>query len=95
MGTLAGSGVYTYRIHGSVHHKIGSLQTPPDMPAKFAQIYIHDGTVSTQEASLSELNRRSGMFPDFDRHVLSGLQAIIRAECPYVSILQQAYDRLT
>ena len=37
-------GVYTFRIHGVVHHCIGQLTPRAGEVASFAQIYIHDGT---------------------------------------------------
>jgi hypothetical protein len=96
VGTLAGSGIYTYRIHGSVYHKIGSLQPPPNMAAKFAQIYIHDPSMSSSEVAASELDRRAEIFPSqLDQRVLMDLQQIVRDHCPYVSIFQGAYETLT
>ena len=37
-------GVYTFRIHGVVHHYIGQLTPREGEAPSFAQIYIHDGT---------------------------------------------------
>ena len=37
-------GVYTFRIHGTVHHYIGQLMPREGQAPAFAQIYIHDGT---------------------------------------------------
>ncbi len=37
-------GVYTFRIHGTVHHHIGQLMPREGQAPAFAQIYIHDGT---------------------------------------------------
>ena len=40
----AKKGVYTFRIHGMVHHSIGQLLLREGQPRAFVQIYIHDGT---------------------------------------------------
>ena len=41
-------GVYTYCIHGVVHHSIGRLIPEVGEQPKFAQIYIHDGTADAE-----------------------------------------------
>ena len=37
-------GIYTFRIHGVVHHYIGQLTPREGEAPSFAQIYIRDGT---------------------------------------------------
>ena len=74
-------GVYTFRIHGTVHHYIGQLMPREGQGPTFAQIYIHDGTPETEaeyrEASLPEL---------------PCLQAMLHDVNPYVSFSRQGID---
>ena len=51
----ATSGVYTFRINGSVHHKLSSYLPSSTNSPKFSQIYIYD---SEMKSSI-----RSGLFP--------------------------------
>jgi hypothetical protein len=40
--TLIAQGVYTFRIHGALHHSMGSLLPPPGERPRFAQVYLYD-----------------------------------------------------
>jgi hypothetical protein len=86
--------VYTYRIHGSVYHKIGSLQAAPNQTPKFAQIYFHDPKLSVEDASQAELPTRMALFPDLRTSLLDELQQLMRTHNPYVSIFEQTLERL-
>ena len=50
-------GVYTFRIHGPVHHYTGQLTPREGEAPSFAQIYIHDGT---DEGELENRQRHLG-----------------------------------
>ena len=39
---INGAGVYTFRIHGALHHSMGSLLPPPGERPRFAQVYMFD-----------------------------------------------------
>ena len=39
---VAGSGPYSFRISGELHHLSGALLPPPGQAPVFAQVYIHD-----------------------------------------------------
>jgi hypothetical protein len=39
---LARGGVYTFRIHGAVYHRIGSLLPVVDARPKYSQVYVYD-----------------------------------------------------
>lgn len=41
-------GVFTYKLHGSMTHQIGSLLPKPGEDPKFAQLYVHDTENETQ-----------------------------------------------
>ena len=56
----AKKGVYTFRIHGMVHHSIGQLLPREGQPRAFAQIYIYDGTPEAElEYRQQHLGERS------------------------------------
>ena len=44
-------GVYTFRIHGVMYHRIGRLMPNEGEAPAFAQIYIHDGTADAEMAN--------------------------------------------
>ena len=79
-------GVYTFCIHGVVHHSIGRLIPEPGEPPKFAQIYIHDGR---PEAEVESRLRHMGelCLPE-----LKGLQQMLHEVNPYVSDFKHAVD---
>ena len=37
-----GVGLYIFKLHGELSHKIGSLHPPDGEPSIYAQLYIHD-----------------------------------------------------
>ena len=49
----AKEGVYTFRIHGVVHHLIGQLMPRQGEAPCFAQIYIHDGLLRVSWRTVS------------------------------------------
>ena len=81
-------GVYTFRIHGVVHHYIGQLTPREGESPSFAQIYIHD---STAEGELENRQRHLGeaCLPE-----LRGLQDMLHEVNPYVSYLRQGIDMM-
>ena len=65
----ATDGVYTYRINGSVHHKISPYLHPANQQPHFSQIYLYD---SEMQASI-----RGNMFPKaIDSSILNHLFSI-------------------
>src|ERR1044071_4961690 len=56
------SGVYTFRIHGEMYHRIGTLLSDPETQPQFAQIYIYDTDHETQN--------RSNVMPGLDFTIL-------------------------
>ena len=79
-------GVYTFRIHGVVHHYIGQLRPREGEAPSCAQIYIHDGTA---EGELESRSRHLGeaSFPE-----LRGLQVMLHEVNPYVTFFKQGVD---
>ena len=69
----ADTGIYTYRINGSVHHKISSFMPNDNFGPKFSQIYIYDSEMQSQ--------LRSSMFT---KGINSQILNIIQATTPIV-----------
>ena len=82
------SGVYTFRIHGEMYHRIGTLLPNSETPPQFAQIYIYDTD--------HELQNRSNAMPNFnlDSTILAELQQMLHDINPYVNIFRQAGNLL-
>lgn len=51
----ARDGLYTFRIHGTIRHRMGSLILPPGENLKFAQIYVFGGDMENQVAAMSSI----------------------------------------
>ena len=75
------TGTYTFRIHGSVFHRIGSLFPTNNSKPKFKQILFHDTD--------NELDNRLFNFNGLDRNVLLLLQDQMHKINPYVKSLKQ------
>ena len=45
------SGIYTFRIHREMYHRIGTLLPDPEIQPQFAQIYIYDTDHEIQNRS--------------------------------------------
>ncbi|PKB97523.1 hypothetical protein RhiirA5_258470, partial [Rhizophagus irregularis] len=75
-------GVYTFRIHGEMYHRIGTLLPNPENPPSFAQIYIYDTD--------HEINNRLSVIPNLDFNILIELQQMLHEINPYVNIFCQA-----
>ena len=82
----AKKGVYTFRIHGMVHHSIDQLLPREGQPRAFAQIYIHDGTPEAElEYRQQHLGERS--LPE-----LRGLQDMMHNHNPFVSFFKHGIE---
>jgi len=75
-------GPYTFRIHGEMYHRIGSLfpQSTVKSPS-FAQIYIFDTDNETQN--------RLNIMPSLNQVTLTALQNMLHGINPYVQVFQQ------
>ncbi|CAG8472841.1 12093_t:CDS:1, partial [Cetraspora pellucida] len=78
------NGVYTYRIHGAIYHRIGSLLPSENCIPKFSQIYIYDGNFEV------ELNRCHNVFPNLDCTLLADIQHDLHIHNPFVQIFCSA-----
>src|SRR5204863_8421042 len=75
--TMNAAGVYTFRIHGALHHSMGSLLRPPGERPRFAQVYLYD---SAEE----QLQFCQETHPDLDLEILQLLSTVLRDVNPLV-----------
>ncbi|XP_063418456.1 uncharacterized protein LOC134701259 [Mytilus trossulus] len=81
---LKSRGPYTFRISGSVYHRIGQLFPEPGKAPKFAQIYIYDTD--------NELANRLLWNSDLDEDILTDLQTVMHECNPFVHTFKHAAD---
>jgi hypothetical protein len=74
------SGVYTFRISGSMHHQLPPIMLSENNSHRFAQIYFLDAE--------RQLNNRSGQFPTLDKEILDNLQRYLIQNNPYCQIFK-------
>ena len=74
------SGVYNFRIHGEMYHRIGTLLPNSEDQPSFAQIYIYDTD--------HEIRNRLNVIPGLDSSILADLQQMLHEINPYVNIFR-------
>jgi hypothetical protein len=82
-------GIYTFRIKGSLCHKIGALLPAEGEQPKFAQIYITDSDPNQQIRQ--RLQHAHG---HIDEDILQVLQAMMHRSNPYYAIYKTAKERM-
>jgi hypothetical protein len=80
------SGIYTFRIHGEMYHRIGPLLPDSEAQPQFAQIYIYDTD--------HEIQNRSNIISGLDPSILAELQQMLHDINPYVNKFRQAGNLL-
>ena len=80
------SGVYNFRIHGEMYHRIGTLLPDFEIQPQFAQIYIYDTD--------HEVENRLNIIPNLDSTILAELQQMLHDINPYVNIFRQTGNLL-
>jgi hypothetical protein len=85
--TLHAQGIYTFRIHGALHHAMGSLLPPPGERPRFAQVYLYD---SAQE----QLDFRHETHPNLRLDILALLSAVLQDVNPLVQYWRTAGERI-
>ncbi|KAH9836673.1 uncharacterized protein C8Q71DRAFT_723791 [Rhodofomes roseus] len=83
---LNGSGPYSFQIHGSLHHRMGSLLPNEDQPPASAQLYIHD-----PHAALQTRNDCNDNLKPSDMNVL---QDLFMEHNLFVPLYKRAYEVL-
>ena len=81
---LPPKGPYTFRICGSVYHRIGHLLPEIGDKPKFSQIYIYDTD--------NELSNRLAWNAELDKHILLELQNMLHECNPFVGCFRHAAD---
>ena len=83
-------GVYTFRIHGELVHRIGSLlPISDDQQPRFAQIYVYDSDVRHQAEI--RMSYHHGLL---DLSTVIQLQHMLRVHNPYIDVFMTAKERL-
>jgi len=77
------NGVYTFKICGQIHHRIGGFLPPENGPANFSQIYFYD--------QQQQVERRQHVFADLDVMTLATLGPLLEECNPFVR--QYVYAR--
>lgn len=79
-------GVYTFRVNGTICHRMGPLLPATGQRPAFAQIYIYDPKM--------QIEHRRSIFDHLDRLVLINIQDMLTAVNPFASVIQSAAERL-
>ena len=83
-GFLNGQGPYSFRMHGAMYHKMGSLLPQDEQQPSYVQMYIYD-----DQAALAAHNLRNS---NLDPYILGELQEMLTANNPFVPLYKQAYQ---
>ncbi|KAG2738487.1 hypothetical protein P692DRAFT_201906832 [Suillus brevipes Sb2] len=84
--TLQGSGPNAFRIHGSLHHLMGSLIPPEGVQPSYAQLHTYDSEEATNFRATRPGNE------GLDRHILRNLHDMLYRNHPYAPLYKQAYQ---
>ena len=77
-------GIYTFRIHGTMYHRLGSLLPEPGEQPGFAQLYFYDTD--------HKVDHRLRHMDKLDRRTVVVLQNMIRNVNRFYEIFQQALN---
>jgi hypothetical protein len=79
---LEGRSPYSFKMHGALYHKMGTLHHLNGHRPSYAQLYIYD-----QQAALAACNSRN---PNLDHVLMGELQDMLNANNPLVPLYKQA-----
>ncbi|KAL6873859.1 hypothetical protein ACP4OV_013941 [Aristida adscensionis] len=79
VSTAAGTGIYTFRVHGALYHRLDNL-VPGSQGPRHLQLYFYD-----TDETLSHRARRS---PDLDINLIRNILRILQ-DNPYVQTFQR------
>ncbi|EIW56296.1 uncharacterized protein TRAVEDRAFT_150795, partial [Trametes versicolor FP-101664 SS1] len=82
-----GRGPYVFRIHGELHHLMGSLLPVPGVTPSYAQLYVYD----PDEALQVRVHRN----PNLSADILTSLESLLRVHHRYAAVYQHAHEILT
>lgn len=81
-----GRGVYTFRIHGELYHRIACLLPSQGRTPLYAQLYIHDPQFALQTRMQNPHNE--GLYID----TMHGLQQMLQDVNPYATAFRHAFE---
>jgi hypothetical protein len=81
------AGVPSFRVHGQVMHRMGTLAPAPGGSPQYAQLYFFDSDFEKQ------VDARLDIFRDLNRNKVEIIQAILTEVNPYVQLLRAARER--
>eukprot|EP01022_Parablepharisma_sp_SALTPOND_P030442 TRINITY_DN7629_c1_g2_i1.p1 TRINITY_DN7629_c1_g2~~TRINITY_DN7629_c1_g2_i1.p1 ORF type:complete len:1733 (+),score=72.80 TRINITY_DN7629_c1_g2_i1:935-6133(+) len=79
-------GMYSFRVQGTIHHSIGSIDPSESDTPKFLQIFFYDPA--------SEVDNRLNCFSDLNREILQSLQDMLHNVNPYYSELKTLMEEM-
>ncbi|KAL3810377.1 hypothetical protein ACJIZ3_000027 [Penstemon smallii] len=80
-----GQGVYTFRAHGSIYHRIGTLLPPPGIRPRYIQMFIYD----TENEIENRLRESGGL----NRELVEKIKRILDAYNPFVKNFRHLSQR--
>jgi PIF1-like helicase/Helitron helicase-like domain at N-terminus len=83
---LAGSGPYAFRLHGSLHHRMGALLPNDGNQPRYAQLYVLDPD--------DAVNARLANNPNLDPSTMNDLHDMLAANNPYINMYKHAHEIL-
>ena len=81
-----GGGPYSFRLHGELIHRAGSLLPSQGDPPAWAQLYIYDSTQALDFRMAHSANSR------LDRGVMQTLQDMLYRSHPAVELYKHAFQ---
>ncbi len=83
----ARGGVYTFRVQGTICHRIGGLYAPEGQAPAFAQIYVHDPDMERQ------ISRRMSIIDGLDVNCVRTIQSVLSSINPFAQQFIAAGER--
>ena len=79
-----GSGLYSFKINGELHHLTGTLLPEGQDEPMYAQLYVHDPAEALRICGWCN--------PGLDSVIMTELQAMLHQTHPYVPLYKQMYQ---
>ena len=90
-----GRGPNTFRIQGTLYHRLGNLDVHDNQSPKYAQVYFYDRGIETQtKRRLQFINYKNRDINDHDKRVVRIIQYSMRNN-PYAKIFKTAGGRIS
>ena len=81
---IPGAGPYTFRVHGQLYHRVGSLLPQQGEQPRYAQLYIYDphDDAARQQMNQFRINRNA----DQDPQLMLDLHDLMVEHNPWVQV---------